>query len=131
MTWRIGGLEVRHKSINMEPAIAHRDAERPHWDFFTSIPELDRDLLPHDTVKGAQALQPLFEFSGACSGCGETPYLKLLTQLFGDRIVVASGLKPGEEIVTAGLFRLQDGAPVIVNNSIIPENELTPTPADS
>ena len=82
--------EVRHKSINMEPALDHRDAERPHWDFFLSIPELGRDLLPHDTVKGAQALQPLFEFSGACAGCGETPYLKLLTQLFGDRIVVAN-----------------------------------------
>jgi pyruvate-ferredoxin/flavodoxin oxidoreductase len=82
--------EVRHKSINMEPAIEHRDRERPNWDFFLSIPELDRDLLPHDSVKGAQVLQPLFEFSGACAGCGETPYLKLLTQLFGDRIVVAN-----------------------------------------
>jgi pyruvate-ferredoxin/flavodoxin oxidoreductase len=82
--------EVRHKSINMEPAGAHRDAERPNWDFFLSIPELSRDLLPHDSVKGSQALQPLFEFSGACAGCGETPYLKLLTQLFGDRIVVAN-----------------------------------------
>ena len=82
--------EVRHKSINMEPALAHRDAERPAWDFFLSIPELDRDLLPHDSVKGSQALQPLFEFSGACAGCGETPYLKLATQLFGDRMVVAN-----------------------------------------
>jgi pyruvate-ferredoxin/flavodoxin oxidoreductase len=82
--------EVRHKSINMEPALAHRDAERPAWDFFLSIPELDRDLLPHDSAKGSQALQPLFEFSGACAGCGETPYLKLVTQLFGDRIIVAN-----------------------------------------
>jgi len=82
--------EVRHKSINMEPAATHRGAERPNWDYFLSIPELARDLLPHDTVKGSQALQPLFEFSGACAGCGETPYLKLLTQLFGDRIVVAN-----------------------------------------
>ena len=82
--------EVRHKSINMEPALAHRDAERPNWDFFLSIPELDRDLLPHDSVKGSQALEPLFEFSGACSGCGETPYIKLATQLFGDRMVVAN-----------------------------------------
>ncbi|HVW31156.1 MAG TPA: pyruvate:ferredoxin (flavodoxin) oxidoreductase [Acidimicrobiia bacterium] len=82
--------EVRHKSINMEPAADHRAAERPRFEFFGSIPELGRDLLPHDTVKGSQALQPLFEFSGACAGCGETPYLKLLTQLFGDRIVVAN-----------------------------------------
>jgi pyruvate-ferredoxin/flavodoxin oxidoreductase len=79
-----------HKSINMEPALAHRHIERPAWDFFLSIPELDRDLLPHDSVKGSQALQPLFEFSGACAGCGETPYLKLVTQLFGDRMVVAN-----------------------------------------
>jgi pyruvate-ferredoxin/flavodoxin oxidoreductase len=82
--------EVRHKSINMEPAAEHRDRERPNWDFFLSIPELDRDLLPHGSVKGSQALQPLFEFSGACAGCGETPYLKVLSQLFGDRIVVAN-----------------------------------------
>jgi pyruvate-ferredoxin/flavodoxin oxidoreductase len=82
--------EVRHKSINMEPARDHREEERPAWDFFLSIPELDRDLLPHDSAKGSQALQPLFEFSGACAGCGETPYIKLATQLFGDRMVVAN-----------------------------------------
>jgi len=82
--------EVRHKSINMEPAGEHRSVERANWDFFMQIPELDRDLLPHDSVKGSQALQPLFEFSGACAGCGETPYLKLLSQLFGDRMLVAN-----------------------------------------
>jgi len=81
---------VRHKSINMEPATDHRDAERERWDFFLRIPEVDRTAVRHDTVKGAQLLQPLFEFSGACAGCGETPYLKLLTQLFGDRLVVAN-----------------------------------------
>jgi pyruvate-ferredoxin/flavodoxin oxidoreductase len=82
--------EVRHKAINLEPVLEHRDRERPNWDFFLSIPPLDRDLLPHDSVKGSQALEPLFEFSGACAGCGETPYIKLVTQLFGDRIVVAN-----------------------------------------
>ena len=82
--------EVRHKSINMEPAIDHRDAERPMWEFFERIPEIDRAAVRHDTVKGSQLLEPLFEFSGACSGCGETPYLKLLTQLFGDRLVIAN-----------------------------------------
>ena len=82
--------EARHKAINMEPALIHRDVERPAWDFFLAIPELDRDLLPHDAVKGSQVLQPLFEFSGACAGCGETPYLKLATQLFGDRMIVAN-----------------------------------------
>ncbi len=82
--------EVRHKAINMQPAMEHREAERPNWDFFQSIPPLDRTLLAHDTVKGAQALEPLFEFSLACSGCGETPYLKLVSQLFGDRMIVAN-----------------------------------------
>jgi pyruvate-ferredoxin/flavodoxin oxidoreductase len=82
--------EARHKSINMEPALEHRDSERPAWEFFAAIRELDRDLLPHDSVKGSQALQPLFEFSGACAGCGETPYLKLVSQLFGDRMIVAN-----------------------------------------
>jgi pyruvate-ferredoxin/flavodoxin oxidoreductase len=82
--------EVRHKAINMAPAEEHRDQERESWTFFDAIPPLDRDLLPHDSVKGSQVLEPLFEFSGACAGCGETPYLKLLTQLFGDRIVVAA-----------------------------------------
>jgi pyruvate-ferredoxin/flavodoxin oxidoreductase len=82
--------EARHKSINLEPALEHRDTERARWDFFLSIPELDRSLLPHNTVKGAAVLEPLFEFSGACAGCGETPYLKVLSQLFGDRLLVAN-----------------------------------------
>src|SRR5665811_1730940 len=82
--------EVKHKSINLEPAAAHRDIERPHWEFFQSIPPLDRSLIAHDTVKGAQVLEPLFEFSLACNGCGETPYLKLISQLFGDRMIVAN-----------------------------------------
>ena len=82
--------EVRRKSINMRPAPDHRDVERERWDFFLTIPELDRALISHDSVKNSQLLEPLFEFSGACSGCGETPYVKLLTQLFGDRLVVAN-----------------------------------------
>ncbi len=82
--------EARHKAISMESAMEHRAAERPHWAFFETIPQLDRDLLPHNTVKGSQVLEPLFEFSGACAGCGETPYVKLVSQLFGDRIVVAN-----------------------------------------
>ena len=82
--------EVKHKSINLEPMLEHRDVERERYDFFLQIPEIDRTSVRHDTVKGAQLLEPLFEFSGACSGCGETPYLKLATQLFGDRMVVAN-----------------------------------------
>jgi len=82
--------EVRHKSINMEPTDRHQERERRHFETFLAIPELDRGAIPVGTVKGVQVRDPLFEFSGACAGCGETPYLKLLTQLFGDRIVVAN-----------------------------------------
>ena len=74
----------------MEPVAEHRDVERVRWDFFQSIPPLDRSLIPHDTVKGSQVLEPLFEFSGACGGCGETPYIRLVSQLFGDRMIVAN-----------------------------------------
>ena len=82
--------ELKRKAINMRDAVEHRDVERERWDFFLEIPELDRTTVTHDSVKNSQLLQPLFEFSGACSGCGETPYLKLLTQLFGDRLLVAN-----------------------------------------
>jgi pyruvate-ferredoxin/flavodoxin oxidoreductase len=82
--------QAGYKSINMRPAEEHRAEERANFDFFLDLRPLDRSTLPRDTVKGSQALTPLFEFSGACAGCGETPYLKLLTQLFGDRIVVAN-----------------------------------------
>ena len=82
--------EVRHKSINLEAKGDHLDVERERYEFFLGIPEIDRSLVAPATVKGSQMLQPLFEYSGACEGCGETPYLKLLTQLFGDRMVVAN-----------------------------------------
>ena len=81
---------VRHKAINMEPKADHLERERARWDFFLDLPEVDRRGVAVGTLKGSQALQPLFEFSGACSGCGETPYLKLMTQLFGDRLIVAN-----------------------------------------
>jgi pyruvate-ferredoxin/flavodoxin oxidoreductase len=79
-----------HKAINMAPVEDHRDLERGRWDFFQSIPPLDRTLIPRDSVKGSQVLEPLFEFSGACGGCGETPYIRLVSQLFGDRMIVAN-----------------------------------------
>jgi pyruvate-ferredoxin/flavodoxin oxidoreductase len=82
--------EVRLKAINMEPAPRHRATERAAYDFFLDLPEADRTAVKAHTVKGSQFLEPLFEYSGACSGCGETPYVKLLTQLFGDRLVVAN-----------------------------------------
>jgi len=81
---------AKHKAINMEPKLAHLAREQANWDYFLTIPEFDRTALEHDTVKASQMLQPLFEFSGACAGCGETPYLKLMSQLFGDRAVIGN-----------------------------------------
>jgi pyruvate-ferredoxin/flavodoxin oxidoreductase len=79
-----------HKAINMQSQLPLREEESKNWDFFLNIPELGRDRIKHGSVKGSQMLQPLFEFSGACSGCGETPYVKLASQLFGDRMVIAN-----------------------------------------
>jgi pyruvate-ferredoxin/flavodoxin oxidoreductase len=79
-----------HKSLDSLAKSEHVDAERERWEFFLGLPEMDRAKVQAATVKGSQMLQPLFEFSGACAGCGETPYLKLLTQLFGDRMLVAN-----------------------------------------
>jgi pyruvate-ferredoxin/flavodoxin oxidoreductase len=82
--------EVKHKAINMTPVDAFLERERERWDHFLKIPELDRELMAPDSIKGSQVRQPLFEFSGACAGCGETQYLKLISQLFGDRLLVAN-----------------------------------------
>jgi pyruvate-ferredoxin/flavodoxin oxidoreductase len=78
------------KAINMRPQPPLRDQERENWDFFMKIPELDRRRIKNSSIRQQQVQQPLFEFSGACAGCGETPYLKLITQLFGDRTIVAN-----------------------------------------
>lgn len=82
--------EVGKKAINMAPQIPIRKTERENWKFFLDLPEYDRTQLKTSTVKGSQFLQPLFEFSGACPGCGETPYVKLTSQLFGDRMIIAN-----------------------------------------
>ncbi len=82
--------ETRLKAINMESQPPLRKQEAANYKFFLGLPEIDRSLVKQESVKGSQYLQPLFEYSGACSGCGETPYLKLLTQLFGDRLLIAN-----------------------------------------
>jgi pyruvate-ferredoxin/flavodoxin oxidoreductase len=82
--------EVKLKALNMAPQIPLREQESVNWDYFLTIPEFDRTKANVSTVKGSQFLQPLFEFSGACTGCGETPYVKLVSQLFGDRSVIAN-----------------------------------------
>jgi pyruvate-ferredoxin/flavodoxin oxidoreductase len=82
--------EVKHKAINMEAQGPLRESESANWEFFLKISDTDRDHLRHNLVKDVQLLEPLFEFAGACAGCGETPYIKLLTQLFGDRLMIAN-----------------------------------------
>jgi len=82
--------QVGRKAINMAHQPPLREAEAKNWDFFMDIPDLDRKLINPSTIKNSQLLRPLFEFSGACAGCGETPYVKLVSQLFGDRAVIAN-----------------------------------------
>ncbi len=82
--------ETKYKALNMVPQPPIREQERMNWDYFLTIPEVDRRTVDVKTIKGSQFLQPLFEFSGACLGCGETPYVKLVSQLFGDRTIVAN-----------------------------------------
>ncbi|HEY5911732.1 MAG TPA: pyruvate:ferredoxin (flavodoxin) oxidoreductase [Verrucomicrobiae bacterium] len=82
--------ETKLKAINMRPQAPLRLQERDNWDFFLQLPEFDRRKLKISTLRQQQVMRPLFEFSGACAGCGETPYLKLLTQLFGDRAIMGN-----------------------------------------
>jgi len=82
--------EPKFKAINMEPQPPLREQERKNWDFFLTIPEMDRREIKVSSIRQQQVQEPLFEFSGACAGCGETPYIKLATQLFGDRMIVAN-----------------------------------------
>jgi pyruvate-ferredoxin/flavodoxin oxidoreductase len=79
-----------HKALDLRDVLEHRDRERENWEFFQTIPTMGRTEVKLASLKGSQLIQPLFEFSGACAGCGETPYLKLMTQLFGDQVIVAN-----------------------------------------
>jgi len=82
--------QTRLKAINMTPQPPLRESERDNWNFFLNVPEVDRRLLKISNIRQQQLQEPLFEFSGACAGCGETPYIKLVTQLFGDRTIIAN-----------------------------------------
>ena len=79
-----------HKALNMEKQVPLREQESVNWEYFLTLPEYNRSDIKWSTMKGAMLGQPLFEFSGACVGCGETPYIKLATQLFGDRMIIAN-----------------------------------------
>jgi pyruvate-ferredoxin/flavodoxin oxidoreductase len=118
--------EVKRRAINMAPQPALREPEAANWDFFLKIPETDRKILSLAQVKDTQLLQPLFEFSGACSGCGETPYVKLLTQLFGDRTMIgnATGCSSiyGGNLPTTPYCVNEEGRGPTWNNSLFEDN---------
>jgi pyruvate-ferredoxin/flavodoxin oxidoreductase len=118
--------ETRIKAINMKPQQPLRDAERVNYDFFLQIPELDKREIKYDNVKGSQFIQPLFEYSGACSGCGETPYVKLVSQLFGDRTIVANATGCssiyGGNLPTTPWTTNKDGRGPAWSNSLFEDN---------
>jgi pyruvate-ferredoxin/flavodoxin oxidoreductase len=116
----------KHKAIDMHPQAPLRDAERENYDFFLGLPELDRTRIERIDVKSAQFLEPLFEYSGACAGCGETPYLKLLTQLFGDRLLIANATGCssiyGGNLPTTPYTTNRDGRGPAWSNSLFEDN---------
>ena len=118
--------EARLKAINMQPQLPLRDTERENWNFFLSIPEMDRRSVSTDHVRKMQIQQPLFEFSGACAGCGETPYIKLLTQLFGDRLIIANATGCssiyGGNLPTTPYTKNGDGRGPAWSNSLFEDN---------
>src|SRR4030067_2383349 len=118
--------ETKLKAINMKEQLPLREQERANWDYFLTIPDLDRTKINLTKEKDSQFLQPLFEFSGACSGCGETPYVKLVSQLFGDRTIVAKAtgcsLIFGGNLPTKPWAANKDGRGPAWSNSLFEDN---------
>jgi pyruvate-ferredoxin/flavodoxin oxidoreductase len=116
----------KHKAIDMHPQAPLREPERANYDFFLNLPELDRTKVAKLDHKGSQFLEPLFEYSGACAGCGETPYLKLLTQLFGDRLLMANATGCssiyGGNLPTTPYTTNRDGRGPAWSNSLFEDN---------
>ncbi len=116
----------RRKAINMEPQPDHRDVERESYRFFLELPEIDRTAFTRLDAKSTQLLEPLFEYSGACAGCGETPYVKLLTQLFGDRLLIANATGCssiyGGNLPTTPYTTNRDGRGPAWSNSLFEDN---------
>ncbi|CCQ66488.1 Pyruvate-flavodoxin oxidoreductase [Crocosphaera watsonii WH 0402] len=110
----------------MAPQLPIREQERENWDYFLSIPNPDRNALKLNKINHQQMQEPLFEFSGACAGCGETPYLKLATQLFGDRMVVANATGCssiyGGNLPTTPWSQNQEGRGPAWSNSLFEDN---------
>jgi pyruvate-ferredoxin/flavodoxin oxidoreductase len=114
------------KAINMKPQLPLREQERENWNFFLSLPNPDRRQLKLNQIRQQQLQEPLFEFSGACAGCGETPYLKLLTQLFGDRAIIANATGCssiyGGNLPTTPWTKNADGRGPAWSNSLFEDN---------
>jgi len=118
---------VSRKALNMHPQLPLRLSERVNWDYFLKLPDLHKSgLIAFNSVKNVQLLQPLFEFSGACAGCGETPYIKLLTQLFGDRALIANATGCssiyGGNLPTTPYTKNGDGRGPAWSNSLFEDN---------
>jgi len=118
--------QAGRKAINMAPQPPLRESEKVNWDFFLTLPDVDRTAISIKALKNSQLLQPLFEFSGACSGCGETPYIKLLSQLFGDRILIANATGCssiyGGNLPTTPYAQNKDGRGPAWSNSLFEDN---------
>jgi len=119
--------QANRKALNMEPYTPQlREQERINWDYFLKLPEYDRTQVKWRTMKGSMLAQPLFEFSGACVGCGETPYVKLATQLFGDRMMIANATGCssiyGGNLPTTPYTTNEDGRGPTWNNSLFEDN---------
>ena len=115
-----------YKALNMRPQPPLRESERANWQFFMNLPQMDRRQIKLTSIRQQQVQQPLFEFSGACSGCGETPYLKLLSQLFGDRSLIANATGCssifGGNLPTTPWAKNADGRGPAWSNSLFEDN---------
>ncbi|NLC55488.1 MAG: pyruvate:ferredoxin (flavodoxin) oxidoreductase [Armatimonadetes bacterium] len=120
--------QVGRKALNMAPQRPLREAGAQAWEFFLQLPDMPRDngKMRFNTVKNVQLLQPLFEFSGACAGCGETPYVKLVSQLFGDRSIIANATGCssiyGGNLPTTPWAKNRDGRGPAWSNSLFEDN---------
>ncbi|MFW5870163.1 MAG: pyruvate:ferredoxin (flavodoxin) oxidoreductase, partial [Candidatus Sumerlaeota bacterium] len=118
--------ETGHRAIDMVPQIPLREQEAENYDFFMSIPDMDPKMYSKTSIKGSQFVRAMFEFSGACAGCGETPYVKLLTQLFGDRAMIANATGCssiyGGNLPTTPYCKREDGRGPTWSNSLFEDN---------
>jgi pyruvate-ferredoxin/flavodoxin oxidoreductase len=118
--------DCNNKALNMQPISPLRESEKENWEFFLDLPEFDRTDIRWNTIKSAMLAQPLFEFSGACVGCGETPYIRLATQLFGDRMLIANATGCssiyGGNLPTTPFTTNTDGRGPAWSNSLFEDN---------